>query len=515
LAENESTQEKLKQGIAAAQRGDKMTARRLLQQVLTEDRNSELGWMWMAMVVESLDERRACLERALQINPNNARAREAMRRLGGELPPTAEAAPAGGDALQERLGDAVTAAGTMLRRSGNRNLYFALAAILGIVLLAIVLASLVPPSSQPASVQEAAETVTALAVAQLPQLLPTAVPVTPLPTRFTGIVVTLAPGDVLLPATFTPTPTPLPSATPLPTATPFPLAGFSLLYTAAAEGAGAGLFAVNADGSSGQAVTPDFGESVVFSPDGRQIAFVRGIPGTPTGQEAEANPTDAASLVPQLFVAPASDPGNARQLTQATGPTLSRPAWTADGSSLIYASDADGDGDLFILSLETTTAQPLTQNDADESDPVVSPDGRTIVFASDQDTPGSKELYSLPITGGTPVRLTNAGGSSVSPAFSPDGQRIAFVSDRTGDSDIYISDANGQRPFLVTIDDGDAEDRSPAFTPDGRWIAFASNRGGSGFQIYLISLDGSTLLPVTAAAGESVQSISMMPMTLP
>ena len=73
---------KLKAGIEAAQQGDKKTARNLLKQVLAEDPNNELAWMWLASAVESLDERRACLQKVLQINPNNARAREALSRLG-------------------------------------------------------------------------------------------------------------------------------------------------------------------------------------------------------------------------------------------------------------------------------------------------------------------------------------------------------------------------------------------------------------------------------------------------
>ncbi|MBE2184108.1 MAG: hypothetical protein IAE89_11825, partial [Anaerolineae bacterium] len=76
-------EELLRQGVDAARSGDKLTARRLLQQVLLNDKNNITALMWMASVVDTLEDRRAYLQRVLQVDPNNERAREALRRLGG------------------------------------------------------------------------------------------------------------------------------------------------------------------------------------------------------------------------------------------------------------------------------------------------------------------------------------------------------------------------------------------------------------------------------------------------
>lgn len=86
--------ERLREGIEAARRGDRINARRLLQQVLILDRDNEAALMWMASVVDTLAERRAFLERAIKVNPNNQRAREALERLGGTVPPRAGGAVA-------------------------------------------------------------------------------------------------------------------------------------------------------------------------------------------------------------------------------------------------------------------------------------------------------------------------------------------------------------------------------------------------------------------------------------
>jgi len=48
--------------------------------------------------------------------------------------------------------------------------------------------------------------------------------------------------------------------------------------------------------------------------------------------------------------------------------------------------------------------------------PAYAPDGRSVVFASNRD--GNQELYALPAGGGTPVQLTNTPGvTEASPAW--------------------------------------------------------------------------------------------------
>jgi dipeptidyl aminopeptidase/acylaminoacyl peptidase len=496
LAENPNLQNRLRQAINAAQRGDKLNARRQLQQILTEDGNNEIAWMWMASVVDTADERRACLERALKINPNNARAREALRRMGIEV---AGKETSGGD-TGERLAEIAGTAGEMLRTGGNRTLYFALAAAVGLVLVGILLASLLNRGPNDADVRQ---TATVFALAQQDTVQAPLVTVTPRPTVFTGIVVTRSAAENDLPPTFTPTATDLPSATPPPTATPYPLAIFPLVFSAsAADDAQAALFAINADGSGSRPLN-ESGAEVAFSPDGGRVAFIR-----LTGD------TGGGAAVPQIFVASLSDLAAAQAITQMQGDAMSRPSWSPDGTQIAFSSNEDGDEELYVVSASGGTPAKLTDNEAIDRDPVFSPDGRRIVYSSDIDTPGSSELFAIPVGGGASERLTDASGSSTQAAFSPDGQRIVYVSDRTGDNDIYIMDANGQRPFLVTIDDGDAEDRSPSWSPDGRWIAFVSNRGGDGFQAYLISLAGDVLLPVTTDS-DSVQSVVFQPVSLP
>lgn len=83
MAGQPNIQARLREGIEAAKNGDRITARRNLQQVLSYERNNEIALMWMASVVDSVEERRSFLRRVLEVNPTNQRAIDALARLGG------------------------------------------------------------------------------------------------------------------------------------------------------------------------------------------------------------------------------------------------------------------------------------------------------------------------------------------------------------------------------------------------------------------------------------------------
>ena len=56
-------------------------ARALLRSIIQEDSNSEDAWLWMSVVVDSLDQSIVCLDNVLRINPNNWQAAGALHRL--------------------------------------------------------------------------------------------------------------------------------------------------------------------------------------------------------------------------------------------------------------------------------------------------------------------------------------------------------------------------------------------------------------------------------------------------
>jgi tetratricopeptide (TPR) repeat protein len=72
----------LERGIEAARAGRKDEARKLLQQSLRLDPQSDSAWLWLASVISDKRERLVALQRSLEINPANEMALKAVRALG-------------------------------------------------------------------------------------------------------------------------------------------------------------------------------------------------------------------------------------------------------------------------------------------------------------------------------------------------------------------------------------------------------------------------------------------------
>ncbi len=69
----------LRDGIAAAKAGDKALTRRLLREAVYLEPDNEVAWLWLAGVAESPQDALVSLQRVLEINPNNERAREGLK----------------------------------------------------------------------------------------------------------------------------------------------------------------------------------------------------------------------------------------------------------------------------------------------------------------------------------------------------------------------------------------------------------------------------------------------------
>lgn len=488
-------QDTLRDGVEAARRGDKLTARRLLQQVLIQDRDNEVALMWMASVVDTVEDRRAYLLRALQVNPNNDRAREALRRLGYEPPPpgTAPAANAPRNAASSAPN---VDADRRARSTSGASPFLVAAAIIGLVI--IVIAALVITSPQTAQ-----PTPNPNALSFLPSdtpMPPTASEaVTPTATVFTGIIVTRNPNaQDVLPPTFTPTETEAPTRTFTPTITPIPINNYrALISDYEINNSQPSLFRLNVQGEDERAIGGGEGYAdIALSPNGDMIAFVRVIAAPSvaetTPEPDQPTPTAIPQALPQLFIAPIASNGGALgtpvQLTTMLGTQMSRPTWSGDGQTLVFASNEDGDFDLYSISVSGGSPQQLTRNTALDTSPTFRPNTNMVVFVSDMDSPGFTDLYTYDLGTEALMRLTDGEGNLFDPAWSYDGEQLAYISDANGDADLFIANAQGERPVQLTIDDGSAEDRAPAWSRDGAYIAFASNRDGTNFQWYAINL---------------------------
>ena len=171
---------------------------------------------------------------------------------------------------------------------------------------------------------------------------------------------------------------------------------------------------------------------------------------------------------------------------------LTQPAISASHIAFIYA------GDLFVAERNGANVRRLTTDDGFESNPVFSPDGKTIAFSASYD--GNVDVFTIPVTGGAPTRLTwHPGGDQVQ-AFTPDGQAILFASQRASYTNRYW------QLFTVPVKGG-MEQQLPipnaaraTYSADAQRIAYnpipprfqqwKSYRGGTASEIWLYETKG-------------------------
>lgn len=154
------------------------------------------------------------------------------------------------------------------------------------------------------------------------------------------------------------------------------------------------------------------------------------------------------------------------------------PVWSPDGRQLAYASNRDGNWNIYTFDFETQQTRTLTVGLNYEGAPSWSPDGSWIVYETYQN--GNMDIYALPVTdqNASVSVITSDPAGDFRPAWSPDGRQIAFVSWRSGNGDIFIVSLDAiDQPFNLTSTFSLDEDY-PAWSPDGQYLAYSAVEGG-------------------------------------
>ncbi|PYS56603.1 MAG: hypothetical protein DMF74_28180, partial [Acidobacteria bacterium] len=249
------------------------------------------------------------------------------------------------------------------------------------------------------------------------------------------------------------------------------------------------IWAVNVATGERRLVTKEDSVQPNWSPHGHRIAYW----GRPNGAQRDILTIPAGGGEPLPVTNDAATDWN--------------PVWSPDGKYLYFASDRGGSMNLWRVPIEEQTGKVLGQPEAVTTPSPYSAhlsfsrDGRRMVYAQTVSKANLQQVGFDPAketVTSQPVWITQGSRLANTPNLSLDGEWLVFDSQGGQQEDLFVirQDGTGLRQLTDDI----YKDRIPRWSPDGKRIAFFSDRSGK-WEIWTINSDGSGLQQLTYASG--------------
>ncbi len=198
--------------------------------------------------------------------------------------------------------------------------------------------------------------------------------------------------------------------------------------------------------------------------------------------------------------------GHLNQITE--DPTDTEPAFSADGRTIAFVRG----GDLYSIRPDGSGQRQLTSGAELDGRPLVSPNGRYVVFERRVAAGAPRDLYTVGVNGGGAHVLVSSAADEREATFSPDGCMIAFVRSAAGADDLFSVKPAGVGLRRLTHTAG-IDEFAPGYFADDEGIVFSrgeSTEGPAAYaDVYTMRSSGSKVRPLIRGVGSAyVEDVS-------
>jgi Tol biopolymer transport system component len=241
------------------------------------------------------------------------------------------------------------------------------------------------------------------------------------------------------------------------------------------------VYTINSDGTNQVRVPKDssYNYAAAWSPDRQHIAFMSNRSGF-----FELHVMDA-------------DGKNVRQVTSFASASISLTgaSWSPDGTTIAFSATIVPTGEIFVVPADgSAPPKRLTNDVATDRDPVFSPSGTKIAFASNRS--GSFNIHEMNTDGTNIVQYSRCTQACLTPSYSPDGTKVSYA------------EGVGQGPFTLRLQSAPmtvpqslatnlTDNGRPRWSPDGTQIAYVAFDAAAQRDIYVVPSAGGASVRIT------------------
>ena len=159
-------------------------------------------------------------------------------------------------------------------------------------------------------------------------------------------------------------------------------------------------------------------------------------------------------------------------------------------------------GEVFVMKNKEKApkAHQITSNSARDYDIMWAPEGDTLVFASDRN--GNYDLFMAVSADPNEkrlsrtqkcklIQLTDSKENEISPRFSPDGEKLSFI---RGKGDLCVMDRNAKNEKCILKGWSEPVYR---WSPDSKWIAYSRDDNEFNQDVFIVPADGGEPINIT------------------